>query len=268
MDWNKELDGYPLMPISKLVELLAMDVPRDPAQEMDPKRKHIHDVIRLLEQGCQLGNVKIFYGSSETLAEFRNSFNELELHSKRLKNFLPKKLHRNSERLHYSEGLHSHTVDIHLRFNGCLQEVYKLEVRPGEVVRWMNSFSKGQELLPASLREYLAAAVTAVSSETTTGKTTKTPQLTYEVSAKDAAERLGVSVRTIQNWDTKRFPKHLRYPGRTSLTAFQMFAARWDYEKQQKEIAQKQTMKQAISGGDIAGKAMRGGVRTVDDEEE
>ena len=90
-------------------------------------------------------------------------------------------------------------------------------------------------------------------------------QKKYAISAREAAMLIGVTTRTVQNWD-KGQGKPIDYPGREDLTFLQMFAARQNAKKQQEEIARSMTMREAVSGGDIASDAMR--KNDLDDTEE
>lgn len=73
-----------------------------------------------------------------------------------------------------------------------------------------------------------------------------------EISASDAAEAMGVSSRTIQNWDRgKNSPPG--YPGRSNAISFYQFANTWKNQKAMNKIAR--SMNNPVSGGGIADKA-------------
>lgn len=73
-----------------------------------------------------------------------------------------------------------------------------------------------------------------------------------EISASDAAKAMGVSSRTIQNWDRgKNSPPG--YPGRSNAISFYQFANTWKNQKAMNKIVR--SMNNPVSGGGIADKA-------------
>lgn len=77
----------------------------------------------------------------------------------------------------------------------------------------------------------------------------KQPQNKPEVTQKEAARRLGVTERTIRNWDSGKTTPQGGYPGRNSLTSFLMFAEDYKAKKSLKKNAR--AMNRAVSGGDM-----------------
>jgi len=168
MDWNRVIDQQLLMPIGKLAELLAFEaIGETPAtaddvlsgtapSTSDRLGEHQRAIVELLEKGCLLDKVRILRGDEQVLHDLRDACDT----TARLRTSADAVAFYHSR----TPGLPSLPEDTTYNLRQCEYadlmlsiKAAGLEVAPAEVVRWMNSVSEGQALLPASLRTYLSS---------------------------------------------------------------------------------------------------------------
>lgn len=263
MDWGKEIDQQLLMPIGKLIELLAYQPIEADAlicdgalsgtapSTSDKLSRHQLAIIKLLEKGGLLGKVKILRGDKSTirtLREVRRALPSLRRAAK------PSMVCSRS----FVMPLWTANTEARNKLDTCIQiaselliQVKKLEIAPGDVVRWMNSVHEGQKLLPSSLRDYLSAPTKATMLEEETGspehpgagKHTKATGIEGKktkkrlaVTQKEAAALFHCSERTIRNWDNG-INTPPGYPRRGSASALSSFAFQWHGDKKFKAEA-------------------------------
>lgn len=104
-----------------------------------------------------------------------------------------------------------------------LNKLPKLKVEPMKVVSWMFTTNNGQELLPQSLKNYLTQQNTIDTSHSLSQKPHKKSKH-GAVSVKDTAKLLGVSERTIYNWEKGKTILPQGYPGRADAITLRLFA--------------------------------------------
>jgi hypothetical protein len=212
MDWNEVVNQRLLMPIGKLGELLAWEAVSEDAPSLDDVRKgtapstsdrlgrHQKAILEVLEKGCLLSKVHIVREDQQaliSLCEVRRTMASLARSEAQIDIYRV-----------LDPGLPPPT-DSKNELANCLGlemllfvEANKLEVNPGEVVRWMNSVHEGQALLPASLRAYLD--LPAVPSS---GQDSAPPAPPPRIYGREAiARELGISPRGLDGYIKKGMP--------------------------------------------------------------
>jgi hypothetical protein len=148
MDWQAEIDQCLLISIEKLLDFLSFDQPWTSKPQSGAISKHSIAIIEVLEKGFLLGRVQIFRGRGTGLKCFLYG---LTIAAKR------REEHARMRRRKAVPPENEQFVALDDVRQRELNDVNRLEVQPGDVVRWMNSTSEGRALLPVSLRAYLAA---------------------------------------------------------------------------------------------------------------